>query len=306
MEIRHLRYFAAVAEQLHFGRAAQQLHISQPPLSQQIRSLEEEIGVQLLFRTKRRVELTEAGKVFLKEAQFILEHVNHAVQTAQRSSRGETGRLVVGFVMSASCSVLPEILRLFRERHPGVTLVLEEATTGGGIAAIKEKKLHLCFVRVPIRDAALSMEIILKESLTLALPEGHRLSRNGKVPLSKLADEPFVIFPRSHGPGFYDQIVACCHQAGFSPKVVQEASQMQTILSLVAAGIGVALIPESVQSLQREGVVYRPLHDRTPATGIAIARLGNSASPVMEHFVAVAREVASRRHPQKRSSSLKT
>jgi DNA-binding transcriptional LysR family regulator len=246
------------------------------------------------------VELTDAGRAFLKEAQFILEHVDHAVQTAQRSNRGETGRLVVGFVMSASCSVLPEILRLFRERYPGVTLVLEEATTGAGIAAVKEKKLHLCFARLPIRDGALTTEVILNESLTLALPQGHRLAKSPKVSLSYLAEEPFVIFPRSHGPGFYDQIVACCHHAGFSPRVVQEASQMQTILSLVAAGIGVALIPNSVQVLQRQGVAYRPLRDRTPATGIAIVRLSDSVSPAIEHFLAVAKEVASRRGRGKR------
>ncbi len=290
MEIRHLRYFSAVAEHLHFGRAAQELHISQPPLSQQIREMEEELGVQLFFRTKRRVELTDAGRVFLREARLILDQVSHAVQTAQRSSRGETGRLVVGFVMSATCSVLPEILRVFRERYPGVTLVLEEATTGGGLAALREKRMHLCFLRLPIRDEKLAIETILKESLIVALPEGHRLSSRHKVPMAQLADEPFVLFPRSHGPGFYDQIVAFCHQAGFSPRVVQEASQMQTILSLVAAGIGVALIPESVQNLRTDRIVYRPLQERTQVTGLAIAWLRASTSPLTDHFVAVARE----------------
>lgn len=300
MEIRHLRYFTAVAQELHFGRAAQQLHISQPPLSQQIQDLERELGVQLFHRTKRRVELTEAGMMFLKETRLILDQVAHAVQTVQRASRGETGRLIVGFVMSATCSVLPEILRLFRERYPGVTLVLEEATTGSGIAALKDKKMHLCFVRLPIRDDALTSEAILKESLILAVPEGHRLSKGPKVWLARLADEPFVLFPRSHGSGFYDQILASCHQAGFSPRVVQEASQMQTILSLVVAGVGVALIPDSVQSLRREGIRYLPLRDRTPGTGIAIARLRDSSSPVIEHFLRVAREVRHSRPAKQR------
>jgi len=295
MEIRHLRYFNAVAQELHFGRAAQKLHISQPPLSQQIQELERELGVQLFYRTKRHVELTEAGTLFLKETRLILDQVAHAVQTAQRASRGETGRLMVGFVMSATCSILPEILRAFRERYPGVTLVLEEATTGSGIAALKDNKLHLCFVRLPIRDEALTSEAIVKESLILAVPEGHRLSRRARISLAQIADEPFVLFPRTHGAGFYDQILASCHQAGFSPKVVQEASQMQTILSLVAAGVGVALIPDSVKSLRQDNVRYLELRDQTPSTGIAIAHLRDNSSPVIEHFLRVAREVGENR-----------
>lgn len=292
MEIRHLRYFIAVAEHLHFSRAARQLNISQPPLSQQIRQLEEELGVQLFWRNKRRVELTEAGQMFLKESQQILEQVGHAVRAAQRTSRGEIGRLVVGFVMSATCSVLPEVLRLFRERYPGVELVLEESTTGGGLAALKDKKMHLCFLRLPVRDGALSSETVLKETLVLAIPEGHHLSKRAKVPLRLLADERFILFPRLHGPGFHDQIFSLCHQSGFSPRVVQEASQMQTILSLVAAGIGIALIPASVQNLRNEGVHYKPLRERAPVTGIALAWLRDSKSPVMDHFIDVAREVA--------------
>ncbi|MCI0417855.1 MAG: LysR substrate-binding domain-containing protein, partial [Acidobacteria bacterium] len=219
MEIRHLRYFAAVAEHLHFGRAARQLSISQPPLSQQIRQLEEEVGVQLFWRNKRRVELTEAGSVFLKESRQILEQVGHAIRAAQRTSRGEIGRLVVGFVMSATCSVLPEVLQVFRKRYPGVELVLEESTTGGGLAALKDEKMQLCFLRLPVRDAALSFETVLKEALVLAIPKGHHLSKKAKVPLRWLAEERFILFPRSHGAGFHDQIVSLCHQSGFSPKV---------------------------------------------------------------------------------------
>ncbi|MGH9958042.1 MAG: LysR family transcriptional regulator, partial [Pyrinomonadaceae bacterium] len=182
MEIRHLRYFTAVAEHLHFGRAARQLNISQPPLSQQIRALEQELGVQLFWRNKRRVELTEAGVVFLNESQQILKQVGHAVRAAQRTSRGEIGRLVIGFVMSATCSVLPEVLRIFRERYPGVELVLEESTTGTGLAALKDKNMDLCFLRLPVKDNALSSETVLKESLGLAVPHGHRLSERAKVP----------------------------------------------------------------------------------------------------------------------------
>jgi DNA-binding transcriptional LysR family regulator len=292
MELRHLRYFTAVAEELNFRRAAERLHIAQPPLSQQIRNLEDELGLKLFHRTKRHVELTEPGRMFLEEARVILQQVGHAVRTAVRTSRGEIGRLVVGFVMSATCSVLPEILRVFRERYPGVELVLEESTTGGGLAALKDKKMHLCFLRLPVRDEALSSETVLRETLVLAIPQDHHLSKRTRVPLRLLADESFILFPRSHGPGFHDQIVSLCHQSGFSPRVVQEASQMQTILSLVAAGIGVALIPASVQNLRNEGVHYKPIRECTPVTGIALAWLRDCNSPVMHHFIAVAREVA--------------
>ena len=285
MEIRHLRYFVAVAEHLHFGRAARELNISQPPLSQQIRALEEELGAQLLWRNRRRVELTEAGRVFLQETKLILEQTSHAVRAVQRTSRGEVGRLVIGFVMSATCSILPDILQAFRKRYPEVELVLQESTTGSGVKALKEKKIHLCFLRLPVSDEALVSETLLTEELVLAIPKDHRLAEKTSVSLRLLAGEGFIMFPRSHGSGFHDLIVSLCHQAGFSPKVVQEAAQMHTILSLVAAGIGVALVPESVQPLLREGVRYKPLHEHTPETGIALAWLRGANSPIMDHFI---------------------
>jgi DNA-binding transcriptional LysR family regulator len=293
MEIRHLRYFTAVAEHLHFGKAARQLNISQPPLSQQIRELEEELGTQLFWRNKRRVELTEAGRIFLQETKLILEQTSHAVRAVQRTNCGEIGRLVIGFVMSATCSVLPELIRDFRKLYPGVELVLEETTTGGGIAALKEKKMHLCLLRLPVRDGALASETLLKETLVLAIPKGHRFSGRADVPLRLLADEAFILFPRSDGPEFHDQIVSFCLQAGFSPRVVQEAAQMQTILSLVAAGIGVALVPETVQTLRRDGLHYKTLRERVPETGIALVWLRDSNSPAMDHFIEHARSKAS-------------
>src|SRR5690349_19246114 len=207
MEIRHLRYFVAVAEHLHFGNAARQLNISQPPLSQQIRELEEELGTQLLWRNKRRVELTEAGQVFLQESKLILDQTRQAVRAVQRTSRGEIGRLTIGFVMSATCSVLPGILRNFRKKYPGVELDLKETTTGAGITALKEKKMHLCFLRSPIRDEALNSEILLTENLLLAVPKGHSLAEKATVSLRMLADEELIIFPRSDGPGFHDLIL---------------------------------------------------------------------------------------------------
>ncbi|MGH9837458.1 MAG: LysR family transcriptional regulator [Blastocatellia bacterium] len=311
MELRHLRYFTAVAEELHFGRAAARLHMAQPPLSQHILNLEKEIGVKLFERTKRKVELTAAGRALLDEARLILTHAERAVRTAQRAARGKIGRLAVGFVMSATCSVLPEILQVFRARFPAVELVLQETTTGEGIAALQEGRMHLCFLRLPVNsggpggtDKELKTETVLRERIILALPGNHRLAGQTKVSLRALSGEPFVIFPRNQGSGFYDQIVSLCHGAGFNPRVVQEATQMQTILSLVAAGIGIALIPATVQSLRGEGVIYKPLREQTPATGIAIVWRKDDSATVLENFLTIVREVTQpeRSYPTSRQS----
>lgn len=294
MELRHLRYFTAVAEELHFGRAAERLHMAQPPLSQHILNLEREIGVQLFARTKRKVKLTDAGRVFLSEARLILSHAEQAIQMAQRASRGESGRLVLGFVLSATASLLPESLRVFREQFPAVELVLEEITTAQGLTALAEGRLHLAFVRLPLGELSKSftLELVLKEKIILALPAGHALVAKEQVSLRMLATEPFIIFPRAQGTGFYDHLVSLCRRSGFSPRVVQEAGQMQTILSLVAAGLGVALIPATVQSLRSEGVVYKPLRERTPGTGIAMIWPRGNESPMLENFARIVRQVA--------------
>jgi DNA-binding transcriptional LysR family regulator len=293
MELRHLRYFTAVAEELHFGRAAERLHMAQPPLSQHILHLERELGVQLFARTRRKVELTDAGRVFLAEAQAILLHTEHAIRNAQRASRGEIGRLTVGFVLSATCSLLPEVLRVFRERFPTVELALEEVTTGQGLAALRDARMQLCFIRLPVPDldAALWLEPVLKEKILLALPPHHPLTARAKVPLRLLSNEPFIIFPRDQGSGFYDLLLRACRQAGFTPQVAQEAGQMQTILSLVAAGLGIALIPSSVQSLRSNDVVYKPLSVPLPGTGLAVAGRRNDESIMLKNFTRVVREV---------------
>lgn len=294
MELRHLRYFAAVAEELHFGRAAERLHMAQPPLSQHILNLEREIGVQLFTRTKRKVELTDAGRLFLTEARLILSHAEQAVQIAQRASSGEVGRLVIGFVLSATCSLLPETLRLFRERYPAVELVLEEITTGQGLESLEAGRMHVCFARLPVNelDSSYAIETVLKEKIILALPSDHRLASEERVSLRSLAFDPFIIFPRVQGIGFYDHLVSTCRRAGFSPRVVQEAGQMQTILSLVAAGLGVALIPASVQSLRSEGIIYKPLRERVSETGIAMIWPRKDASPILQNFTQIVRQVA--------------
>jgi DNA-binding transcriptional LysR family regulator len=293
MELRHLRYFVTVAEELHFGRAAQRLQIAQPPLSQQIRQLEEELGVQLFHRTKRSVQLTEAGQLFLEEASQILTRAEQAIQIVQRADRGETGRLTLGFVGSATYSILPGVLKVFRRRFPEVLLSLHEMTTTQQVQALYEDRIHLGFVRPPIYEQELMIESILKEPFVAVLPEFHRLANETQISLLTLANDPFILFPRYLGSGFYDQIVNMCQQVGFQPQVAQEAIQMQTIISLVAAELGVALVPASVQNLQRVGVVYKALAESTSQVELAMVWRPDKISSVLQKFLEVTRQVAS-------------
>ena len=298
MELRHLRYFTAVAEELHFGKAAAKLHMAQPPLSQQIKQLEEELGFLLFHRAKRSVQLTAAGERFLGETRLIFQRLEQAIATGRRTSRGELGELSIGFVGSASYSVLPSILQRFRQRCPQVELTLRELTTNVQLEALRENRIDIGFVRPPIQGDGFAQQPILQESLVVALSERHRLA--GKVAKGKaeqditaltslriadLAAEDFILFPRPLAPGLYDQVIALCQQGGFSPRVVQEAVQMQTILGLVAAEIGIALVPESLRNLQRVGVVYLPLREVTPRAEIALVWREGDLSPTVGQFL---------------------
>lgn len=285
IELRHLRYFVAVAEELHFGRAADRLHMAQPPLSQQIRQLEEALGFQLFHRTKRSVELTEAGQVFLEDCRKIFRQLEQAIQTGRQVSRGEIGQLVIGFVSSAAYNVLPEILRSVRALLPDVRLELHEITTDQQLQWLRDGRIDVGFVRPPIEDDSFSQRIIFQEPLVVALPEHHPLACRPQVPLSALAGEAFVLFPRGLAPGLYDQIISLCQQVGFSPNVVQEAIQMQTIISLVAAEIGIAIVPSSLENLQRTGVVYKSLQESTPQATIALIWRTADASPIVQRFL---------------------
>jgi DNA-binding transcriptional LysR family regulator len=291
MELRHLHYFIAVAEELHFSRAAERLCISQPPLSQQIRGLEDELGVKLFERTKRQVHLTEAGKVFLERSYLVLAQLEQAIAVTQQIGRGEVGRLAIGFVGSATYTVLPDILSVFREQFPAVELRLHELTTQEQIQALHHKQVDVGIVRSAIIEPGLSMECVLQESIILALPETHPLSAQTKVSLSTLADESFILFPAKMGPIFYEQIIDICQQAGFSPKVAQEAVQMQTIIGLVAAGLGIALVPASLQNFHRSGVIYRPLQEQTPKTGLYLTWRQHDSSPAVRAFLGLARKM---------------
>lgn len=291
MELRHLHYFIAVAEELHFSRAAERLCISQPPLSQQIRDLEDELGVKLFERTKRQVHLTEAGKVFLERSYRVLAQLEQAVEATQRIGRGEVGRLAIGFVSSATYTLLPEIVRVFRAQFSAVELRLHELTTTQQIQALHDKQVDVGIVRSAISEPGLSVECFLPESLVLALPETHPLSAQTQVSLSTLADESFILFPAKLGPVFYEQIIHICKQAGFRPKVAQEAVQMETIIGLVAAGLGIAIVPASMQNFPRSGVIYRALQEQIPNTGLYLAWRQQDASPVISAFLSLARKM---------------
>jgi DNA-binding transcriptional LysR family regulator len=294
MELRHLRYFIAVAEELHFGRAAERLHIAQPPLSLQIRQLEEEIGVQLFQRTKRRVELTAAGEVFLRESLKTMAQIEHAVSEARRASRGEVGRLVIGFIQSAAINILPGVLQTFRSRFPEVDIKLREATPSQVQNDLAGGHIQIGFLRPPVNHEALEWESVLSEPILVALPEAHPLSHRRRLALKSLSGERFILFPRAASPGFYDQLVSVCREAGFSPVIGQEAVQMQTILGLVAGGMGIALIPASIRGLRSDGVVYREIREPLPQAEMIVAWRRDDQSPTLRAFLNVIKEILGR------------
>ena len=290
MELRHLRYFIAVAETLHFGRAAALLHIAQPPLSQQIRRLENELGVRLFHRTNRRVELTDAGHALLDEARRTLAQADRAATVAMKAGRGEVGRFVIGYMASAELSVFPKVLPVFRKRYPDVELVLQILPPREQFEQLRAGRLHVGFVRLPATDRNLIVVPIFSEPLVAVLPKRHSLGRHRSISLQALRDEHFVLFPRQHAPGYYDSLVDICRQAGFDPKPVQESEKLHTILSLVAMGRGVALMPKCVSAVGRKGVVCRPLRPRIPNTELGLVYNPATRSQLVRSFITLVKE----------------
>jgi DNA-binding transcriptional LysR family regulator len=290
VELRHLRYFVAVAEELHFGRAAARLHMAQPPLSQQIRHLERELDVALFARTKRRVELTAAGRVFLEEARALLAGAEQAVRTVQRASRGEIGQLAIGFVPSADLDVLPRVLSVWKAHSPQVEISLHALLSGAQIDALHAGAIQVGFVRLPVDETGLVVEPIQREPLVAALPSGHRLAGSARVNLADLAADTMVLFTRDVAPGYYDVFIAACRRAGFTPRLLH-ASSMQTNLGLVAAGLGVTLMPASIRNLRRAGVVYRPLAFPVPHVEMAVAHRADEPSPILPAFLRIVHEL---------------
>jgi DNA-binding transcriptional LysR family regulator len=283
-----------VAEELHFGRAAARLHISQPPLSQQIRRLEDELGARLFRRTKRRVELTPAGLVFLTEARQTLAQADRAVRAAQRAERGELGELVVGYVTTASYEPLPDVIRGFRRRFPDVTLSLENLRSVQQRQALLDGRIDVGFVRPQVADPRVSYEAIWRESVVVALPGNHPLARRAIVTALDLEAELFVAVAPDDPFGFYDQVVAFCRRAGFIPRVAARVPDVQAAIALVAAGLGIGLVPAAVQRFKRGGVAYRPLRPRTFTMEMGLAWRRDNDSVLVRQFRQVARETARR------------
>ena len=295
MELRHLRYFVAVAEELHFGRAAARLFIAQPPLSQQIQQLERELGVMLFQRTSRRVQLTPAGESFLTGVRQTLDALDAAVHSTRRAARGETGWLGIGFAASATYDLLPAVLHDFRERYPDVALSLMELNAVEQSAALRDRSIHVGFARPHADEADVVVEAVLREPFLVALPDAHPLAGRSELSLAMLAEEPFVSFPEKPLPSYAQIVRAVCEGVGFAPRVVQEVREMQTAISLVAAGLGIALLPASVHHLHRDGVVYRPLPDSAPRTELAVVTRKEDAPPALHNFLGIVREQVRRR-----------
>lgn len=288
MELRHLRYFIAVAETLHFGRAAIQLGISQPPLSQQIQALEEELGVTLFERTNRKVSLSRAGQLFLPEARQVLTQLNQAIGVAQRAQRGELGELRVGFTSSAPFTpTIPRAILAFRRACPEVHLELREFCSRNVAQAVYERQLHVGLLR-PLGDLSDELETLelFSEPLSALLPTGHLLAQyTGPISLSMLAGESFVFFPRTYGTGLYDQLQNLSRAVGFVPHIVQEASEAMTLIGLVATGLGVTVLPSSFGRMHIDGVVCRPLQDAGATTAICLVHRRDEQSPLVQRFM---------------------
>jgi DNA-binding transcriptional LysR family regulator len=293
MELRQLQYFVAVAEERHFGRAAQRLHMSQPPLSIQIKGLEAELGVRLLNRSTRQVTLTDAGRTFLERARAILSAVEEAKGAARSVEQGMQGRLRVGFISSATLSLLPPSIRLFRERYGGVELELKELTSAQQIDALYEDEIMVGLVRLPLRAPGIRLEPVLEERLVVALPSDHALEEFDRVPLEAIADLPLIFFTRQLIPGFHAQIVELFQRVGAFPKVAQHAVHLQTIVGLVASGVGIAILPGSAERISREGVLYRVLDVPDATSWMGLAWAEGDESKLLENFVRTVREVAS-------------
>ncbi|KVO20096.1 LysR family transcriptional regulator [Burkholderia ubonensis] len=297
-DLRQWRYFVTVAEERHFGRAAARLSMTQPPLSQAIRALEDLLGVALFVRTKRSVALTAVGAALLPDVRKLLEAADALPPRAQSLARGETGSLALAFVSTADYGLLPSLLRAFGARYPQVRLQLEEATSDVQIEELAAGRIDagLIIPPVPPRHAAeLSYLPVVREPLVLAMPAAAAPAdapEDAPVRLADVAALPLVIFPRRLAPGFYDIITGCYGAAGATPRIGQEAIQMQTIVSLVSAGMGVALVPQSLRNLRRTGVVYRPLADGAPVVETGLVWRTGDVSPVLAGFIDIVRAQA--------------
>ena len=292
IELRHLRYFVAVAEELHFGRAARRLGITQPPLSLQIQRLEANLGVTLFERTNRRVQLTAAGRTLLEEGRHLIADFTSVADAARRAARGETGCLTVAFAASVMHMALPRIIQSFRGQFPGVRLELRELATSAQIIGLRAGELDIGFLRHTPRDPELVTETMMTENLVLAISKQHQLASRKHLRLIDVAHEDFVLFPRDLAPGLYAHVLAVCAEVGVHPRVVQTSRELYTTISLVEAGLGVTIIPESVQQMGWRGVRYYPIQSPLAATRVDAAWRADNVSAILPGFLEITRSMA--------------
>ena len=297
MDLRQLRQFVAVAEERSFRGAAERLHVSQPPLSVAVQRLEAEVGVLLIDRSRHHVRLTVAGQAFLREARRTLAHAQTSIEIAQRTAAGKLGTLRLSFVPSAALGVLPRLLRAFRQDYPDVKLMLSADTTAQQMASLLSGNTDVGIVVPPLHDAGdFRIEPFNDQKLVLAVPSSHRLGSQKRVQLRTLAAEPFIGFPFREGPGFESIVMAACRESGFVPNFVQAASEMQTILALVSSGLGVALVPQAMQSVAMENVTYVQVRRGNSAVkySLGLAFRPSNPNPSLAAFVSAAQRLRQR------------
>ena len=293
MELRHLRYFLAVAGELSFTRAAARVGIAQPPFSQQIQALEHEIGVRLVDRTPRRVVLTEAGTVFAERVRSILSHIGEAVAVTQQVGRGLSGHVCVGFTESGCFHpAVTRILLAFRQAYPGLHVTLKEDSSTNLVAMIREGTVDAAFIRPPFEgDEVVAHIPLLLEKMVVAVPKGHRLASRKSAPLADLSDEVFVFYHRRVRPGLTDAVIAACERSGFHPRLGQEAPQLTSTLNLVAAGLGISIVPESLKHLRTNDIAYLRLIGDAPQAALGLASRVDERSAAVGNFIAIALRV---------------
>lgn len=294
MELRHLRYFIVTAEELHFTRAAQRIGIAQPPLTKQIKSLEEELGFRLFDRLPGQVRLTDAGEVFLRESREVLDRVSRAVMRSRAAARGEIGGLNVGFTVSASYhSIVTTSLQTFREHYPEVHLTLEENRSTQLVEGLKQERLDAAFVRLPIPiDESICFELLSSEPMVVVVPKRHALARRKIVSLRELEHEPFVLYPRTNRLGLSDSIVSACEADGFSPQIVQLAPQISSTINLVASSLGITIVPRCMQQIRTDAVRYLRLRDTPLRATLGIAYRSGASEAALRNLVALAQRYA--------------
>lgn len=305
MEFRHLKYFVVVAEERHFTRAAERLGMAQPPLSQQVRKLEREIGAQLFHRLTRGVELTDAGRVLYEDAKRIVDQVEQAKTRALSAARGQTGHIRVGFASSVVFHpVIAEIVRAYREAHPDVRLSPSESNVSALIDDLLAERIDLAIIRQTSQESErVKIEPLFDEDMLMVLPPQHELAGRTSISLHSIAQETLIMFPRAIAPVLYDEVISACQRAGFSPRLGQESTQVASAVSLVAAGFGVSIVPRSIRQILAPGVTFHAIEGPQPKAQFVIAYRSTECSKVVRDFLQIARSLSRDRHDASISES---